>query len=214
MRPRRDPRHRSAGDVLLIGVAGLALAALVNADAMVDRAEEKPFGPGRDRSLAVWHPVQDVAHVLQLHRVRDLGDALAGNEDDGDGAVPTTVPTDGFEEAVRPELRAPAPGEPLRILMAGDSVLRDFSESMLRLTAGDARFAVEAHYEIATGLTRPDAYNWPAALADDVERVDPEVVVVMFGGNDGQGIVEPDGTVHQRVSDPAGVLGRPAGSAR
>lgn len=203
MRPRRDPRRRSAGDVLVIGVAALVLAALINADAMVERAEEKPFGPGRDRSLAIWHPVQDVAHVLQLHRLRDLGDALAGNGDEPDVVVPsTTIPADVVEAAVRPELRAPAPGEPLRILMAGDSVLRDFSESVLRLTAGDTRFAIEAHYEIATGLTRPDAYDWPAALADDVARVDPELVVVMFGGNDGQGIVEPDGTVHQRVSDP------------
>jgi hypothetical protein len=203
MRPRRDPRRRSAGDVLVIGVAALALAALVNADAMVERAEEKPFGSDRDRSLAVWHPVQDVAHILQLHHLRDLGDALAGNEDDADVAVPsTTIPAEAVAAAVRPELRVPAAGDPLRVLMAGDSVLRDFSDSVLRLAAGDARFAIDVHYEIATGLTRPDAYNWPAALVDDVERIDPELVVVMFGGNDGQGIVEPDGTVHQQVTDP------------
>lgn len=208
-RPRPRPAaarpkgtRRSAGDVLVIGLAGLVLAAFVNADAMVERAEEKPFGPGRDRSLAIWHPVQDVAHVLQLHRLRDLGDALAGNEDDDDAPAPTTVPAAAPAAVVRPELRTPTSEEPLRVLMAGDSVLRDFSESVLRLTAGDARLAVTAHFEIATGLTRPDAYDWPSALVDDVGEVDPELVIVMFGGNDGQGIIEPDGTVHQRVSDP------------
>lgn len=203
MHARRGNR-RSAGEVFVIGVAALALAALVNADAMVERAEEKPFGPGRDRSLAIWHPVQDVSHVLQLHRIRDLGDALAGNEEEPEvvdaAAPPTTIPED--EEVVRPEVRTPTATDPVRVLMAGDSVLRDFSESVLRLTANDTRYAVDTHYEIATGLTRPDAYNWPSALADDVAEFDPEVVVVMFGGNDGQGIVEPDGTVHQRVSDP------------
>lgn len=204
--PRRPGTRRSAGDVLVIGVAALVLAALINADAMVQRAEEKPFGAGRDRSLAIWHPVQDISHVLQLHRLRDLGDALAGNED-GDDAVDaaaglgaTTIPE--VAAIVRPALRPPTAADPLRVLMAGDSVLRDFSESVLRLTADDPRLAITPHYEIATGLTRPDAYNWPAALVDDVAATDPELVIVMFGGNDGQGIIEPDGTVHQRVSDP------------
>ncbi len=81
-------------------LAGLALAALVNADALVDRAESKALGPARDRSLAIWHPVQDIAHITQLTRLRDLGDWLAGNEDKGGEVVPvapgptTTVPPD------------------------------------------------------------------------------------------------------------------------
>jgi hypothetical protein len=35
-----------------------------------------------------------------------------------------------------------------------------------------------------------------------MESTRAEVAVVMFGANDGQGIVEADGTVHQSVSDP------------
>ena len=81
-------------------------------------------------------------------------------------------------------------------------MIRDLGESVLRLAADDPCYDVDAHYEIASGLTRPDYFNWPAALAADLEATDAEVVVVMFGANDGQGIVEPDGTVHQRVTDP------------
>jgi hypothetical protein len=55
---------------------------------------------------------------------------------------------------------------------------------------------------MASGLTRPDYYDWPAALRTDVAADDPEVVVLVVGVNDGQGIVLPDGTPVPEVSDP------------
>ena len=58
------------------------------------------------------------------------------------------------------------------------------------------------HYEMASGLTRPDYYDWPAALQADVAAGDPEVLVVVFGVNDGQGIVLADGTPIPEVTDP------------
>ena len=209
-RPRRPTRprsnHRAAGEVLLIGVAALVLAALVNADALVERAERKELGPARDRSLAIWHPVQDISHVLQLHRIRQAADALAGNDDDDDvtDLTTTTVP-EGATTTVppRPQLRTPTAAQPLRLWVGGDSIVRDFGESVLRLTAPDPLFDPVLHYEISSGLTRPDYYDWPGALADDMAATDPEVVVIMFGANDGQGIVTADGTAIQEVSDPA-----------
>ena len=202
--PRRRGPRRAAGDVLVIGVTALVLAALVNADALVERAERRELGAARDRSLAVWHPVQDISHVLQLHRIRQLGDALAGNDDDEVIVLPapaapgatTTVPT-------RPELRTPTAAAPLRLWVGGDSIVRDFGESVLRLAAPDPLFEPVLHYEISTGLTRPDYFDWPAALIDDMAATDPEVVVIMFGANDGQGIVRADGTAIQQVTDPA-----------
>jgi len=182
----------------------LGLAALVNADALVERAESKPLGSGRDRSLVLWHPVQDVANITQLRRVRDLGDWLAGNKDEGGQGVPvvagptTTVPP----EVVRPALRAPAAGAPLRVYIGGDSILRDAGDAFLQVAGDSPLFETTLHYENATGLTRPDFYDWPAALADDMETHRPEVAFILFGGNDSQGIVAPDGKVFQSVSDP------------
>lgn len=209
-RPRRPVAEHSAGRILVVMLVGLVLAALVNADAMVERAERKPFGPGRDRSLAIWHPVQDVAHVLQLHRLRDLGDRIVGHEDEprsgGEVAAPeppvttTTLPPE--VEDLPPELRSPTPDDPLRVYIGGDSIVRDAGESFLRLTADDPLLRTTLHYEIATGLSRPDYYDWPAALVADAEAHDPEVMFVMFGGNDAQGIVAPDGTVHSTVDSP------------
>jgi lysophospholipase L1-like esterase len=203
-RPRRRPGEQAAGQLLGVMVAGLVLAALVNADAMVERAERKPIGPGRDRSLLLWHPVQDVAHVTQLHRLRALGDLLVGDEDHGgDGLVAavSNLPDDKPvpAAAVRPVLRQPTAAEPLRVYVGGDSVVRDAGESFLRFAAEDPRLSASLHYEIATGLSRPDFFDWPAALAADATSLKPEVALIMFGGNDAQGIVGPDGTVHGQV---------------
>jgi hypothetical protein len=55
---------------------------------------------------------------------------------------------------------------------------------------------------MASGLTRPDYYDWPRALATDLDAADPEVVVAVFGVNDAQGIVLPGGTPVPEVSDP------------
>jgi hypothetical protein len=205
-----EPGRESAGRVFAVFAAALVLAALVNADAMVERAERKPIGPDRDRALAIWHPVQDVAHVLQLHRIRALGDALVGDDaDEGPSQGPAPVaPVDDRATAPtttvppRPELRQPTAAAPLRVWVGGDSMMRDLSESVQRATAANPLLAVTTHYEISSGLTRPDYFDWPAALADDMDATDAEVAVVMFGANDGQGLIAADGTVHQRVSEP------------
>lgn len=207
-RPRRPVRSRRgeqpAGRILATMLVTLGLAALVNADALVERAEGKPLGSGRDRSLAVWHPVQDIAHVTQLSRLRDLGDWLAGNEDEGGEGVPvaagptTTVPP----EVTRPELRAPAADAPLRVYIGGDSVVRDAGDAFLQIAGDSPLFETALHYENATGLSRPDFYDWPAALADDMATHQPEVTFILFGGNDSQGIVAPDGRTFAGPGDP------------
>jgi lysophospholipase L1-like esterase len=206
-RPRRRPGEQPAGQLLGVMVAALLLGALVNADAMVERAERKPLGTGRDRSLLLWHPVQDVAHITQLHRLRALGDLLVGDDDEGGGdlvAAVTNLPDveDAAAAPVRPVLRHPTAADPLRVYIAGDSVVRDAGESLLRLAAEDARLTTSLHYEIATGLSRPDFFDWPAALASDAASLKPEIALIMFGGNDAQGIVGPDGTVHPQVDTP------------
>jgi hypothetical protein len=196
--------RESAGRVFAIMVAALLLAGLINADAMVRRADHKPLGDERDRSLAIWHPVQDISHVLQLHRIRSVGDAVTGNDDGNtSGSVPAAAPPIPTSTVPpRPEVRVPTAAEPLRVWVGGDSMMRDLSQSVQSLAAGNALLAVTPHYEISSGLTRPDYYDWPAALRSDMADTDAEVVVVMFGANDGQGLIAADGTTYQQVSDP------------
>ena len=41
-------------------------------------------------------------------------------------------------------------------------------------------------YHISSGLVRPDFFNWPAQLQQQVKSFDPGAVAVMFGANDNQ----------------------------
>jgi hypothetical protein len=73
--------------------------------------------------------------------------------------------------------------------MAGDSLLVVPGESLLRTVAGNR--AIEGDREIegrlATGLERPDVYNWFTRVRKVMSSERPRAVVVMFGGNDDHG---------------------------
>src|ERR1043166_7033891 len=60
-----------------------------------------------------------------------------------------------------------------------------------RLDATDlAEVIIDAR--TSTGLARPDYFDWPAEVGQDLERYDPDLVVAMFGGNDNQSFISRD----------------------
>jgi hypothetical protein len=210
--------RQPAGRAMVIIVAALVLAMLVNADALVARAERQPPGRARDRALAVWHPVQDVSHALQLHRIRQLADRMVGDDGDedpapstrdtrrgpaaDDGATTTTTSPEAGGAAPAVELRAPTADDPLRLWVGGDSMAQVFGPALATAAGANGLVEPTVHYEMASGLTRPDYFDWPGALRADIAAGDPEVLVAVFGVNDGQGIVLPDGTPVSDVDDP------------
>jgi hypothetical protein len=220
-----------AGRVLVIMVAGLVLAMLVNADALVERAERRPPGGDRDRALAVWEPVQDVSHALQLHRIRQVADwaagddgndttplgsrdqARAGSAASGDASTATTTPSDEGDGGAAPaddasgpqrapELRQPTEDEPLRLWVGGDSMAQELGSSLAADTEATGLVDATVRVEGASGLARPDYFDWPATLTAEVDDEGSEVVVFSAGVNDGQGLVLDDGTAVPEVADP------------
>jgi hypothetical protein len=97
------------------------------------------------------------------------------------GPVPTTVTT-------MPERRTPTSGEPLRLVVAGDSMTESTGPALL--DAAHATGVIDGHHELrySSGLTRPDYFDWPAALRALVAERDPEAIIVFVGANDAQGI--------------------------
>lgn len=199
--PPRRTGEMPAAKVLVVMIVTLVLAALVNADAMVQRAERKPLGAGRDRSLAVWHVVASVSHVLQVSRVRGLADAMAG--DDGtnrsSAGPPSSIETG---PAVKPTVRQPTPTAKLGMLIVGDSVARDFGESLVAAADATGLVAPSLAYRIATGFARPDYFDWQSEITRLVTGTPPDVVVALFGANDAQGLLLADGTAVQTMDDP------------
>ncbi len=76
---------------------------------------------------------------------------------------------------------------PLRVFVAGDSQADPLaSELDSAARAADRPTAVHNGSRIATGLARPDYFNWPAELSAVAAAEDPDVIIVVIGGNDAQ----------------------------
>jgi hypothetical protein len=84
------------------------------------------------------------------------------------------------------QLLTPTAAKPVKVWLAGDSMLGDVADALLAHVAGNPVVAASEDIQIGTGLARPDVYNWPAMVATNVAKAQSDVVVVMFGGNDDQ----------------------------
>ena len=96
-----------------------------------------------------------------------------------------------------PEIAPPTPEAPLRFWVGGDSITETFGTSLQRVALSTGVMTPTLDYRVSTGLARPDYFNWPEHLLKDVLPSDPQVMVIMFGANDGQGMTGTDGTVYK-----------------
>ena len=101
----------------------------------------------------------------------------------GRQAAETAVPTPAA-------LRTPSASAPLRMGAYGESVGGGLLLGLKLLTADREDVKIQRFAKPATGLTRPDYFDWPAFLKKEIDRrVHPfEAVVLMFGGNDAQDV--------------------------
>jgi uncharacterized protein len=101
----------------------------------------------------------------------------------------TTVPTTAPPTTVADAGRVPTKDDPLRLYIAGDSDAHNMGPPLMREIEKTGLVKSELHYKISSGLTRPDFYNWPETLKSDMAKINPDVVVVTFGGNDAQDLI-------------------------
>jgi uncharacterized protein len=224
-KPRGD-RLLSAGQVLIVGAIALGLAALLNSQTLLDMANRQPFNSAtRGIALAITKPLRSIAGAFQLTRPGEAiaevrGEQQGGNDTFGfDGTATTVVtqPAAGGGEAtgettpagstpadsVTPATSAhvPTKDDKLRLYIAGDSQAQGFGESLERLSGATGLVTPSLDFKVSSGLTRPDFFDWPKRLQDQVRRIRPDVVVVDFGGNDAQPIKTADGKQYD-VTDP------------
>ena len=106
----------------------------------------------------------------------------------------TTTTTAGFDAP-----RTPEEDQPLRMYVGGDSISRDLGEGLARLTPADL-VAIDLDPRPATGLSRPDFFDWAQHLAGVLTESEADVIVVLFGANDFQN-VEYEGEILNRYTD-------------
>jgi hypothetical protein len=222
--PRRPEGGRdhplSAGQVLIIGAICFGLAALLNSQTLLDMAERQPFNSStRGVALALTKPLHAIAGAFQLTRpgeaVADIRGKDQGSETFAFDTTTTTVAAatpatpgttaapaadaTGTTVATTPPSTAvhvPTKEDKLRLYIAGDSQAQGFGESLERLAGATGLVAPTLDFKVSSGLTRPDFFDWPKRLQDQVRKLRPDIVVIDFGGNDAQQIKAGDGKTY------------------
>ena len=218
-RPRapRDegPRRRqwSAGHALVVCVLALVIGLLLNAPGIHKSAYNKPDGRQRDVALALTGPLAGVSHALLLDRPRKGVQALVGrsgaDEIHTDIGLPAPAPagkpsrtptptTPPVSTPSKPRKLAFSPKRKLRIWVAGDSLVITPGYAIVRAAGTSPAMEPVGTVDgrIATGLTRPDVFNWFDEIRSRVKELRPRAVVLGFGGNDDKAYMTglPDGT--------------------
>lgn len=99
----------------------------------------------------------------------------------------------------------PTPQRKAKVLIVGDSDAGVFGPYLQRMLRKSQLITSELDYKTSSGLARPDFFDWPAHLAKIIPQVRPDIVVVTFGGNDGQSLTDKNRNVVAAltVSNPA-----------
>jgi len=205
--PRRRPRRRtgeggrrlhSAGSAVVVSLAGLAIALLLNAPGLHKSATIQPEGWKRDVALAVTGPLESLSGALLLDQPRRALKAALGRSDDDEIDTAVALPGGTPEEPTGDETPAAppkgekfSPGRKLRLWIAGDSLVLVPGESLLRAVAGNRAITPVGKIDgrIASGLERPDVFNWFTYVREQMRSRKPRAVVLMFGGNDDHGFM-------------------------
>jgi hypothetical protein len=79
--------------------------------------------------------------------------------------------------------------KPITVALVGDSTMQvGLAPYLNRQMAGKSVKIVNAH-KCATGLARPDVFNWPEEYPKMLKGRKPDLVICSIGANDGQGCV-------------------------
>jgi hypothetical protein len=187
-------RLHSAGSAVVVSALALLVGALLNAPGLHKSATIQPEGWKRDVALAVTEPLKGVSDALLLDQPRRAVKAALGRSDDDEIDTGVALPEPEPNEPAAPEpptRQKFTPENPLRIWIAGDSLVVVPGQSILR-AVGESRAIQpigEVDGRIASGLERPDVFNWFEHTREVMQKEKPRAVVLMFGGNDDHGFM-------------------------
>jgi lysophospholipase L1-like esterase len=202
-------RAAAAGHVLVTGLICLGLATFLNAASLLRTAERQPLGATRTLAVGIMSPLAEMSGVLFLDRPRGLVDRALGRVpapeepdepadpviihpegwDGGTSTTSTTVPGDTTTTTTTvpaADLREITAAEPLNLWIIGDSFVELFGPALENDAADTGVMETEVDFRFISGLVRSDYFDWPAHIEQRLPEVQPDAVVVMFGGNDGQ----------------------------
>jgi hypothetical protein len=113
--------------------------------------------------------------------------------------TPSTSPTSAITQPTpTPTKQGDKIKAPVKFLLVGDSMmLVGFGPALENDLLGYKDVSVVREGAFSTGLNRIDYFDWYARTDELIAESSPDVLVVMFGANDGQGILDLDGNPYQ-----------------
>jgi lysophospholipase L1-like esterase len=186
-RPERHkgPRRRrlTAGAALLAMLLGFFVAGLFDAANIKKDVEARPYGVLRTLQLALLAPMTALSGAV---RADDLGARVATALGRGEGPHHTLAEVKKASRPLWP--RKVTAARPLRLYIAGDSMDQVFGSSLVNLSEDTGLVKAKNDYKVSSGLSRPDFFDWPQHLVDQIVDYRPDAVAVLFGANDGQDV--------------------------
>lgn len=194
---------------MLVALVALAGAALLNAHGLHRTAFTQPQGAARDVALVATDGLVAVSDFFQLSRPRQALADLFGEHDKDDIVTSVGIPDAAAarRKAAGPPPRTPfTPAHKLQLYTGGDSLAITPGLALGRAaTQARAIAAAPADGQVATGLERPDVFNWFQHIQEVMRERNPNAVVLMFGGNDDKAYMTglPSGVTINQFGSPS-----------
>jgi hypothetical protein len=164
---------------------GFFLAGLLNAPSIKKDVEARPYGALRSLQLALLAPMTGLSGLV---RADDLGTAVAGALGRGEEEHHTIAEVkEKGKKSLWP--REITEKKPLRLYIAGDSMDQVFGSSLVNLSEATGLVKAKNDYKVSSGLSRPDFFDWPQRIVDQIVTFRPDAAVVLFGANDAQNVL-------------------------
>ena len=197
----------TATTTVAVVIIALLLGAVLDARGLRKTAAIQPPGLRRDVAVAVTGPLVSFASATRLDLLRiGVKDAMGRSSDDRIATTivlpePQTGPATSSSPSTSPaQPQAPTDSpakerratptvaytrkHPLRVWPAGDSLVTEPAYALERVTARLPVRVLPVEGRIATGLERPDVYDWFARIRQVAPSLRGGVAVLAFGGND------------------------------
>jgi uncharacterized protein len=215
-------RLSSAGRALAVILLALVFGLLLDARGLHKSAFNQPAGTPRTVALALTAGLASVSDALKIDQPRAWLKEAIGRSGDDSIDTRVVVPVQAAPLAApRPVLSTHAavpgdpavkrreftPSDPLRLWVAGDSLIIDTGYALQRaaLATPVIRNVGGVDGRIGTGLDRPDVFNWFLEIRSELQALHPNAVVLGFGGNDDKQYMTglPPGVAITEFDDPS-----------
>lgn len=186
--PRGDGRSVRRSTLVIRWAQVIVVAAVVLYSVVAALAGY--FGDGNDAAATPSVPVSTAGGSDT--------ESAASETDPSSGGSVTTEPRVTEATTTEPPITEPvitgppSSANPAAVYIVGDSDAGTFGPFLQGLLDGTTITSTSLNYKTSSGLARPDFFDWQAELSAKLPEVDPDIVVVTFGGNDAQGLRNRD----------------------